>query len=360
MDNPVNYVLAELRRSRVTYNLAFGAPTHPVPDELKMAACQAIKENFNSYAPPAGHHELRHWLQTISERETLTPLPLPLICNGVGAGLAATFFSLLKPNDEVLIPDPYFAQHKELIDLVGAKAVPLSAYNTFHLPLDALTDALTKKTRAIVINSPNNPTGVIYSSSEIDDLIAFAERHHLFVISDEIYRDVVFPGSPLIPAPSPLGRYTNVVCIRGISKSLGAAGWRLGFVFAPEPLLQQIIHFHTILYMGAPSPFQIALARTKTLVNARISSDLCCSRDIALQLLGQRFAITPPGGGYFLFPGLPPGIRGMDFFRLALAADVSIMPGLMFSENDTHFRLSLAVPADALASACRILLSLAT
>jgi aspartate aminotransferase/aminotransferase len=285
-------------------------------------------------------------------------LELPIVFAGTGAAIACTLLALFqKTPGELLLIDPYFIQHRVAAEISGARIVDVEADPGFRLPIGAIKERITSSTRAILLCSPNNPTGAVYTLSELDQLSVLAAEHDLYIVSDEIYRDLVFNHGEV--APSLLGRYRKAIVVRGASKALGAAGWRVGWAFVPATIRSTVCYYHKMLYTCAPTPFQVALSGGPLSIELEVKSQIAANADCVRDILGPLYQLTSLEGGYFAFPKAPCGLTGTSVFLKALSLGVGILPGRLFSQRDTHFRFTIAAPTDLIAEACKVLATIA-
>jgi L-glutamine---4-(methylsulfanyl)-2-oxobutanoate aminotransferase len=289
-------------------NLAGGVPDFPAPAELKAAAVEAILGDYNQYAPTQGVAELRAGIaERLSQRHGVRfdPETEITVVAGAAEGIAAAFLALLEPGDEVLILEPAFTIYAPDVFLSGA--VP--RYVRLHEPdflikRDPLEAAVTPRTRAILLNSPHNPTGRVFSREELAIVAALARRHDLLVVTDEIYDEIVFNGANPPRIWNEAGMRERTVIVNGFSKTYSITGWRLGFVVAPPEISRGIRITHNYLTMSAPAPLQQAAIRAVAFppsyyddlrAQYRVRRDLLRS---GLERLG--IPSREPEGGYFL------------------------------------------------------------
>ena len=318
-------------------NLSIGQPDFDVPDACKDRAIEAIRAGRNRYTVTQGDAPLREAVAESLRQEFGTFDAPVLITSGVSGGLLLAFLATINPGDEVLIPDPYFVMNKHLVNLLGGVPVFVDTYPDFHLRADRLEAAVTERTRMLVLNSPANPTGVVYGVAELRAALEVARRHNVLVVSDEIYNAFAYDG----PAPSAWPLYDEVLLLRGFSKTYAMTGWRLGYAVGPEPIIQAMTTLQQYTFVCAPAPFQAAgVLAIETDVSAHIK-EFRTRRNLIYEGLRGRFNVEKPGGAFYIFPEAPGG-SGTDFVRRAIEAGILIIPGNVFSERDTHFRIAYA------------------
>ena len=339
-------------------DMSIGQPHFDVFKNVKKAAIDSIRRGFNSYTPTQGDSELiellKFHLKTTRKKE---PEDL-FIVSGVSGGLSLTFQTLLNPEDEVILPDPYFVSYKHLLNLYGAKPVYLDIYPDFTYDKEKLNKLITSKTKAIVINSPANPTGKIMSKREINDVIEVAKRNNLYLISDEIYEAFVYDIPQL---PSPYGSYDKCILLNGFSKSLGATGWRIGYVAGPKEILQEMKKIQQYTFVCAPAPLQKALLaflqKENQMELKKWVLEYQKKRDLFFSLIKDHFRIPlPQGAFYFFIPA--PNDDGDAITEKAIKNNLLIIPGSVFSNRKTHFRVSFATSDENIKRGAQILTSI--
>lgn len=247
------------RGDRPGVNMAQGFPDFPVPEAMKEAACAAIRSDVNQYAITWGAKSLRDALADKTERFWgWRPDPeteLTIACGATEAMIAA-MMAVVDPGDEVLIFDPYYENYGPDAVLSGAipKFVPLLP-PLWEIDFDALTRAITPKTRALILNTPNNPSGKVFSRSELGQLAEIAIRNDLTVFTDEIYEHIVYEGEHVSIANLP-GMRERTITISGLSKTYSATGWRIGWIVAPPKVSEAVRKVHDFLTVGAAAPLQ--------------------------------------------------------------------------------------------------------
>ena len=179
------FALAESLKDPV--NFSIGQPDFDVPEELKAEAIKAIEAGQNKYSQTAGDRLLREKIAEQVRNEFGWERPAVLVASGVSGGLLLAFMALINPGDEVIIPDPYFVMYKHLINMLGGKCVFVDSYPDFKLPVGRISQAITGKTKLIILNSPCNPTGVVYSEEEVKAIAKMAAKKDILVMTDEIY-----------------------------------------------------------------------------------------------------------------------------------------------------------------------------
>jgi aspartate aminotransferase/aminotransferase len=349
------FALGEKMRDPV--NFSIGQPDFDVPGPLKEEAIKAIAAGGNKYSQTAGDTRLKEKIAGLVQKEFGWSNPAVLVTSGVSGGLLLAFMALVNPGDEVIIPDPYFVMYKHLVNMLGGKCVFVDCYQNFELPVEKINSAITSKTKIIIVNSPCNPTGAVYSKEQIKALAKIAEDKDVLVITDEIYDKFCYDGE----CPSIANYYERVLLLRGFSKSYAMAGWRLGFAAANESLkdvIEQMTKIQQYTFVCAPSPFQKAAIAALDYDVSEYVKAYKRKRDLIYEGLKDKFEMVKPGGAFYAFLKAPAG-GATRFVEKAITNNVLIIPGNVFSEKDTHFRISYATSDEKIKQGIEILRKLA-
>ncbi len=321
-------------------NLAQGFPDFPMPAKMKEAACVAINGDINQYAITWGARELRnaiaekyrHWYDfpVDTERE------VTVTC-GATEAMAAVFLAMIDPGDEVIVFEPFYENYGPDAILAGAKPVfiPLEAPNWTFDP-DRLRSAFTTRTKAIIVNTPHNPTGRVFTREELDLIAELCAANDVWAITDEIYEHIRYAGNHHLLASWP-GMRERTVTISGLSKTFSCTGWRLGFAIAPETETTAIRKVHDFLTVGAPAPLQAAAAVGMAFPPEyynHLSHDYRERRErLGAALTTAGFSFTLPEGAYYVLADFS-RMSDMDdkAFSLWLAQEVGVatVPGSSF------------------------------
>jgi len=331
-------------------NLSIGQPDYDIDQPVKEVAIREIQAGFNTYTQTWGIEELRQECSDYYSRRFGVPLNNVMITAGVSGGLFLGLLATINAGDEVICADPYFVMYKHLVTLLGGVSVPVDTYPDFKLKPAAVEAAITDKTKVLIVNSPANPTGVTLSRDELGGLAEVAKRHNLLVFSDEIYEQLAYDSEPVTMA----GLYDNVLLLNGFSKTAGMPGWRIGFAAGPEDLIQQMNTLQQYSFVCAPSFAQKAAAEALRLDHSAKTDAYRRKRDIVYEGLKDRFRVERPGGAFYIFPEAPGG-DGDAFVAKAIEHNVLTIPGSVFSERKTHFRISFAAPDETIREGVEIL-----
>jgi aminotransferase len=245
-------------------NLAQGVCDTPVPAPVEAEAHAAIHAGHNIYTRLDGITRLRNAITTKQQRDyglNYDPETEVLVASGATGGLHAASMALLNPGDEVLLFEPFYGYHVATLKSMRVKPVfvPLAEPN-WALDTDALHSAITSRTRAIILNTPANPSGKIFNRSEIQEIAAVCKDHDLFLFTDEIYEYFVYDGAEHVCAATLEGMRERTIVMSGFSKTFSVTGWRLGYVCADAKWMGAMAYFHDLTYVCAPSAFQHAAA----------------------------------------------------------------------------------------------------
>ncbi len=336
-------------------NLSIGQPDFDVPDQIKDAAIDAIRRGLNRYTPTQGMVELRDRISAgCAEEFGWGDEKGYLVTSGVSGALLLAILTLVNPGDEVIFTDPYFVMYSHLVNLSGGVPVPVDTYPNFRPDPQKIADAVTDRTRMVIINSPCNPTGAVYTAGELRDIAQVASKRDLLIVSDEIYNLFCYDE----PFVSMASIYENTLLMRGFSKSYAMTGWRMGFCVGPKSIIEKMTMLQQYTFVCAPS---MAQAASISAMDAEVSdhvSDYRRKRDMVFDALEEAFGLIKPCGAFYAFVPAPGG-NATAFVEKAIANNVLIIPGNVFSGRDTHFRISYAASDEKLRQGLDILKSLA-
>ncbi|QJX01142.1 pyridoxal phosphate-dependent aminotransferase [Frigoriglobus tundricola] len=306
-------------------NLGQGMPDFDPPEEVKEAACRAIRDGFNQYAVTWGIASLRQAIaakmRAFNGLDWADADAHVTVCCGATECMMATMLALIDPGDEVVIFQPFYENYGPDAKLTGAtpKWVPLRAPDWSFDP-DELRAAFSPRTKAVIINTPNNPTGKVFTRAELDVIAGLCREFDAVAISDEIYEYINFTDRPHVSIATLPGMAERTVTISGLSKTFSATGWRLGYCVAPEAITAGIRKAHDFLTVGAPHPLQVAGAVAMALPQSYfdgLRDHYRHRRDLFLPYLERAgFAVRPPDGAYYVMA---------DFSALSEVDDVSFV-----------------------------------
>jgi aspartate/methionine/tyrosine aminotransferase len=322
-------------------DLSIGQPDFDVPEAVRTALIEAVQGGKNSYALTQGMPVLREKLQWRIDAQYGHADRKVFVTSGTSGGLVLALLSLVNPGDEVIVFDPFFVMYEPLTQLVGGVPVVIDTHPDFRIDLNKVAEAITPRTKMILLNSPANPTGVLNSEEEVRGLAELAEKHDLAIVSDEIYREFCYDQ----PFVSPAAFNERAIVIDGFSKSHAMTGWRLGFVHGPAEVIDTMIKLQQYTFVCAPQPAQWAGAVALEVDIAGYVQAYHRKRDRCYEGLADLYEIVKPGGAFYMYPQAPGG-SGSEFVERAIRNNLLIIPGKIFSRRDSHFRISYAA-ADA-------------
>lgn len=321
-------------------NLSIGQAHFDPPQEVQDAAIASIREGKNRYSVTQGIEPLRVALrEKLQERIPVTDSDDLIITSGVSGGLMLGYLCTLNPGDELMIPDPYFVMYKHLAVVAGAKPVTYVTYPDFRITKERLEAAYSERTRAILLNSPSNPTGYVVTEEEVRTACDFARERGLLVISDEIYDFFMYDR----PHVSPKSFYEHTMVLGGFSKSLGIPGWRMGYAMGPNAILSQMRTLQQFSFVCAPTPAQWGVLEGLKHDYSEHLAEYRVKRDMVYEGLKDSFDIVKPEGSFYIFPGLRHGVQASAFVERCIERNVLVVPGSACSDRDSHFRISYAV-----------------
>jgi arginine:pyruvate transaminase len=342
--------------------LTVGDPDQAPPDPLIDATVSALRRHRTGYAGILGFPELREAIAARVTRRTGQPCAPDNIAVVPGAqgGLYCAQQCLAGPGDEIIVPEPIYATYEAVIGACGARMVivPLRPETGFHPDLDAIAAAVTAKTRVIWINSPHNPTGAVFTREEIEAIAALCRKHDLWLVSDEVYEDLVFarPHSSAWSLPG-MAERTIVVC--SLSKSHAVPAFRFGWIVGPPPLMQHLFNLLLCMTYGGPAFIQegaLAALKQELPEVAALREDYRRRAEMMSGLLREapRCRVTPPEGGMFVLLDVRGTGLSADAFALQLLERerVAVLPCDGFGPSATgHLRVALSAPDSRLAEA---------
>ena len=334
-------------------DLSIGQPDFDMPEAAKEESIYWIQKGFNRYTQSQGIPELRDKLVELLKREGMLFEDV-IVTNGAAGALTLFFLALVEEGDEVAITDPYFLNYRHLITLTQAVPKFINTYPDFRMREEEIHKVITPRTKLIVVNSPGNPTGIVYTLEEIQWVVDAARKNDCWIISDEVYDRFVYDQDHVSPARF----YAKTLIVNSFSKSSGMPGWRVGYGTGPKELITKILPLQQYLYACAPS---VAQKAAMVSINRDMSADLARikkKRDLIYQGLKDHYEVQKPEGAFYIFPKAP-GDDCHGFIKRALEQDLFLSPGDTFSRQATHFRISYAVPEDVLLRGIEILRNLA-
>jgi len=343
----VESVIREMTRLALQHgaiNLSQGYPDFPAPREIKEAAKRAIDADINQYAITWGAKSFRDALAREASKTLgwdVNPETEITVCCGATEAMFASFMGVLNPGDEVIIFEPFYENYGPDCALTGAvpRFVRLRPPGWTFTEED-LAAAFTDRTRAIVVNTPNNPTGKVFTREEMDTIARFCRRKDVIAITDEIYEHILYDGHRHIAIASLDGMRERSVTVNGLSKTYSVTGWRVGWAIACPEFTNSIRKVHDFLTVGAAAPLQEAGVTALSLPRSyyeELAADYTERRDLLLSILEDSgFACFKPFGAYYIMAdisrfGFPNDVQFVEF--LIQEIGVAAVPGSSFYSN---------------------------
>lgn len=332
-------------------NLSIGQPDFDVPPEIKEAMIKAITDGKNGYTQTQGILPLREKVQGIVDDQFGHSDRKAFVCSGTSGGLLLSILATVNAGDEVIYFDPYFVMYPAIIELAQGKSVPIDICPDFRIDIDKVRAAITDKTKLIILNSPSNPTGVCFPTEDIKAVAELAAEKGICLVSDEIYSKFVY-DEPYVSA----AKFNDkAIVIDGFSKTYAMTGLRLGFVHAPAEMVETMLKIQQYTFVCAPQAAQwggvVALDYDMT----DYVDTYRAKRDKLIAGIGDNYEIVKPGGAFYVYPQLPEGMTGEAFIEKAIQNNLMVIPGNIFSNNDTHFRISYAASDEKLDAGIEVL-----
>ncbi|PGL69717.1 aminotransferase A [Bacillus sp. AFS055030] len=342
--------------------LTLGQPDFPTPAPIKEAAISAINQNHTVYTPNAGLPALRNAASNFLKQKyslSYDPTNEVIVTVGASQALDVTFRTILNEECEVILPAPIYPGYAPIIQTCGATPVFVDTSNSgFKITPELLEEHITEKTRCIVLPYPNNPTGVTLTKEELENLANYLSQKDLFILSDEIYSELTYDSTHTSIASYP-GMREKTIVINGLSKSHSMTGWRIGFIYAPAYLAQEILKVHQYNVSCATSISQYAaIAALTDCIDSpmEMAKEYKIRRNYMINRLEMMgLPCIKPEGAFYLFPSIKEfNMPSMEFaLNLVEKHNLAVIPGEAFSEyGDSSIRLSYAYSMKELEIAC--------
>lgn len=323
-------------------NLGLGQPDFDTPEHIKAAAIKAINEGFTGYTVGTGIPELREALSFKFKDENKFSVSAEeiIVTSGASEALTIALAALLNHGDEVLISNPGFVSYNALTEILSGKSVSVPLDEDLTMKPEAVLEKITPKTRAIILNSPSNPTGSVASRKDIKALAEIADDHNITIISDEVYEYFVYEGEHVSPA----SYSDNVITVNATSKSYAMTGWRLGYIAARKDYIDQMLKVHQYIQACANSIAQkaayAAVTGPKDTITA-MREEFKKRRDVLVKGLNELgMECKPPKGAFYAFPKVS---NSAEVASKLISNGIIVTPGTAFgSEGDGHIRISYA------------------
>jgi len=328
-------------------DLSIGVPEELTAEHVKAAGIKAIQDDKTVYTPANGIPELREIISKKLKKENKLIHHHPdnvTIVPGLTTGQLLVYLALLDAGDEVIVLDPYYPPYPLVASAIGAHVVHVPTLPTFQPDLPLIETAITNRTKIIVVNSPNNPTGAVYPESTLRKIAQIAEEHNLLVISDEIYEHFVYEGDHF----SIGSIYPNTLTLNGFSKEFAMTGWRLGYMSGPLEVIEAINELQQYMVMSSSSIAQhAAIAAMKT--KAHLTEKYRQKREFVLSELREAgLEVYGAEGAFYVFFKAPNDMTDMEFVEKATDYNLILVPGRAFSRIHGFVRLSYGTDMETL------------
>jgi aspartate/methionine/tyrosine aminotransferase len=359
-------VIREMTRLSLQFNainLAQGFPDFPCPAELKNAACEAVQNDVNQYAITWGTRDLREGLAQKVKRYNgmiFNPESEITVTCGSTEAMMASMLAVIQPGDEVVIPEPFYENYGPDAQISGAvpRFVPLA--DDFSIDEEAWKSVFSKKTRAVILNTPNNPTGKVFSKKELTFIADLCTDYHAIAITDEIYEHILYDGNKHVSLGSLDGMHDRTITIGSFSKTYSVTGWRVGYALACAGITERIRKIHDFLTVGAPSPLQQACVTALMLPETyyrNLAKEYDRKRMILFEGLRQAgFSCQLPEGAYYIFTDISEsGMKDTEYAHLLVEKiGVAAVPGSSFyhTGGQTKLRFTFSKKDETLYEAC--------
>ncbi len=356
--SPIRELFDLGRRIPNAIDLSIGQVGFEVPPAVREAAVEAVRTGTGRYSATEGHaHVVAVVRAHLEAGDGLGDGDEVMLTVGATGALTLAYLALAGPGDEVLVPDPHFVVYRNLTHIVGATPVFYDTYPDFEPNADDIAPLITPRTRMLVLNSPSNPTGRVFSQDCLTRIARLCADRGVPIVSDELHGRFVYERE-LVSIKRV--DHSNSLLIGGLSKSYAMAGWRMGWAAGPAALIDRMRMLQQFTYTCPP-----------TLVQATVEAALACDvspwveahrrkRDLVYNALVQAgYEVTKPGGTIFMYPKVPAG-TDLEFCRRALERKLILVPGRAFSRRSTHFRICIGPSEETLERGLEVLIDLAS
>ena len=320
-------------------NLAIGQPDFAMPVAACEAAKAAIDAGKSGYTQTQGIPQLRERLEGAVRDELGQPGRKLCVTSGSSGALVLVLMAMIDPGDEVILFEPAFVMYRPLVEFLGGTCVIVDTSPSFSIDVERVAAAITPRTKAILLNTPSNPTGFVAPLETVRDLARLAEQTGVTLISDELYRSYCYDE----PFHSPAAHSDAIVVIDGFSKSHAMTGWRVGWVHGPAEIIDACTMLQQYTFVCAPQIGQWgAIAAIDAPMDVPLS-ECKRKRDKLMAGIAGHYSFVKPGGAFYLYPEAPGG-SGKRFAEIAAEQEkLIVVPGSVFGAADTHFRIAYTV-----------------
>jgi len=341
-------------------SFALGEPDFDTPEHIKNAATEALRQGYTKYTSNYGILELRESIARKLKREngiSVDPRSEILVSAGAQEALYLVFQTFIDPGDEVIITDPCYHSYPRMIKLAGGEPVyvQLDKREDYRLHTSEVERRITTKTKILLLNTPQNPTGCILDADDLEEIATLAERHDLLVVTDEVYEKLIYDATHVSIASLP-GMLERSITINGFSKAYAMTGWRIGYCAARKDLIQEMVKIHSYSVTSANSMTQkaaVAALEAPQDFIAKMMAEFRKRRDFVVKRLNEIDGVSSstPQGAFYVFPDFSQfGKQSLELAEYLLKkARIITVPGIEYGpSNDFHLRLSFATSMERL------------
>ena len=354
-------------------NLGQGICDMPTPDPIKNGAKAAIDGDESIYSYYGGIDSLRTAL--LEKARTYNHIPAKgmddvMVTVGSTGAFVATIFTLLNAGDEVIVFEPYYGYHVNLLEVMGATVKTITTRPpSWDIDFDAVEAAITDRTKAVIVNTPGNPNGKVWYRAELERMVRLLEKHDLFAITDEIYEYMLYDDREHVSLASIPGAYDRTITLSGFSKTYNMTGWRLGYAIGPEPIIERMGLLADLIYICAPTPLQHGVAEAFSMSQeyfSEMAASYARKRDLMCRTLEDIGFLVPwPQGSYYVLADFSPLRERFSGFTddaeasrtLVDRAGIGTVAGRSFfadpADGDSCLRFCFAKEYPVLEEACR-------
>jgi len=342
-------------------SLGIGQPDFNTPEPAIQGTIDALNKNITTYAPTRGIPELLKLLENKMVRDNNLRVIAEkniIMCNGGSNAITLAFATIFNPGDELILSSPNFVSYFYCGSFFGLKIVEIERRNDLGPNIEEMKKAITEKSKAILINSPNNPTGHALNKKELEQIVEIAVENDLYLISDEVYENYVYDGLKHVSPASLDGLFDRTITLNAMSKLYSATGFRLGYVVAKEEIIDLMEKYLQYTVAGTNHPAQYGFIEALKMDNSfftKIHESFNQRRNYVYDRLKENgFEVVKPRGAFYIMPSVKPfGMTGSEFsMKIMKEKGVAIVPGNIFgSFSDDRLRISYATAFDKLEDA---------
>ena len=339
-------------------SLGIGQPDFNTPEPAIQGTINALKKNITTYAPTRGVPELLKLLEGKMARDNNVIVNAEnniIMCNGGSNAITLAYATIFNPGDELILSSPNFVSYFYCGSFFGLKIVEIERNSDLSPNIEKMRKAVTEKTKAILINSPNNPTGYALNKKELEQIAEIAVEHDLYLISDEVYENYVYDGLKHVSPAALDGMFERTITLNAMSKLYSATGFRLGYVVAKDEIIDLMEKYLQYTVAGTNHPAQYGFIEALKMDNRffnEIHESFTRRRNLVFNRLTEYgFDVVKPRGAFYIMPSVKPfGMIGSDFsMKIMKEKAVAIVPGNIFgSFSDDKLRISYATAYDKL------------